>query len=166
MIRPEQPHDYDAIRALHDSAFAPSDLEAQIVDALRADHDHVPELCLVAVQNDEVVGHVMLSEATIGDQKALGLGPIAVDPAHQRHGIGGALMRETIERAQTTDYTLIALLGHPGYYPRFGFAPAAETLGVTTTYDAPPEAWMALKLPAYGPQVKGTFRYARAFPAG
>ena len=75
-------------------------------------------------------------------------------------------MREAIERAQTTDYTLIALLGHPGYYPRFGFAPAAETLGVTTTYDAPPEAWMALKLPAYGPRVKGTFRYARAFPAG
>jgi putative acetyltransferase len=166
VIRPEQPDDYDAIRALHHSAFAPSDLEAQIVDALRADHDHVPELCLVAVQNDEVVGHVMLSEATIGDHKALGLGPIAVDPAHQRDGIGGALMREVIERAQTTDYTLIALLGHPGYYPRFGFAPGAETLGVTTTYDAPPEAWMALPLPAYGAQVKGTFRYARAFPAG
>ncbi len=147
MIRPEQPDDYAAIRALHDVAFAPSTIEAQIVDALRADHDHVPELCLVAVEDDEVVGHVMLSEATVGDHKALGLGPIAVDPAHQNHGIGAALMREAIERAQTTEYTLIALLGHPGYYPRFGFAPAAETLGVTTTYDAPPEAWMALSAP-------------------
>jgi len=166
VIRPEQPGDYDAIRALHDMAFAPSDLEAQIVDTLRADLDHVPELCLVAIENDAVVGHVMLSEATVGDAKALGLGPIGVDPAQQGHGIGAALMREAIERAQTTDYTLIALLGHPGYYPRFGFAPAAETLGVTTTYDAPPEAWMALALPAYGPLVKGTFRYARAFPAG
>ena len=167
MIRPEQPADYAAIRALHTRAFAPSDIEAQIVDALRADHHHVPELCLVAINNDEVVGHVMLSEAIVGGtHKALGLGPIAVDPAHQNHGIGAALMREAIERAQPTEYTLIALLGHPGYYPRFGFAPAAETLDVTTTYDAPPEAWMALKLPAYAPRVKGTFRYARAFPTG
>jgi putative acetyltransferase len=166
VIRPEQAGDYDAIRALHVTAFAPSHQEAQIVDTLRADRDHVPELCLVAIENDEIVGHVMLSEATVGDHKALGLGPIAVDPAHQRHGIGAALMREAIERAQATDYTLIALLGHPGYYPRFGFAPAAKTLGVTTTYDAPPEAWMALELPAYTPQVKGTFHYAGAFAAG
>ena len=61
-------------------------------------------------------------------------------------------MHEAIRRARETDYTLIALLGHPAYYPRFGFAPAAETLGVTTVYEAPPEAWMALALPAYEPQ--------------
>ena len=60
-------------------------------------------------------------------------------------------MREAIGARRRPSYTLIALLGHPGYYPRFGFAPAAETLDVTTTYDAPPEAWMALKLPAYAP---------------
>ena len=166
MIRPEQPGDYAAIRALHERAFAPSDVEAQIVDDLRAADDHVPDLCLVAVQDDQIVGHVMLSKATVDDHPALGLGPIAVDPTHQSHGIGAALMREAIERAQATDYTLIALLGHPGYSPRFGFAPAAQTLDVTTTYDAPPEAWMALKLPAYTPRIKGTFRYARAFPPG
>ena len=89
MIRPEQPGDYAAIRALHDSAFAPSDIEAQIVDALRADHDHVPELCLVAVENDEVVGHVMLSEATVGDQQGARPGPDrrrpgAPAPRHRR----------------------------------------------------------------------------------
>ena len=61
-------------------------------------------------------------------------------------------MREAIERAQPTEYPLIALLGHPAYYPRFGFRPAAATFGITTIYDAPPEAWMALTLPAYEPQ--------------
>jgi putative acetyltransferase len=166
VIRPEQPGDHAAIRKLHEIAFAPSAVEAEIVDALRADHDHVPELCLVAEQDGEIVGHVMVSEAMVGDHRALGLGPIAVAPTHQHRGIGAELMRATIERAKQTDYTLIALLGHPAYYPRFGFVPAAETLGVTTTYDAPPEAWMALPLPANGPHVKGTFRYARAFPPG
>jgi putative acetyltransferase len=166
VIRPERPEDYDAIRALHIAAFAPSHLEAEIVDSLRAAGDHVPALCLVADADHTIVGHVMLSEAHVDTHKALGLGPIAVDPAHQRHGIGAALMREAIRRASETDYPLIALLGHPGYYPRFGFAPAAATLNVTTTSDAPPEAWMALPLPAYEPGVRGTFRYADAFGGG
>jgi putative acetyltransferase len=164
MIRPETDADHAAIRALHRAAFAPSEVEAVIVDALRAAGDHVAELCLVALDGDTVAGHVMLSRATIGNEHpALGLGPIAVDPARQGAGIGAALMRAVIERAASTAYPLIALLGHPGYYPRFGFRPAAAAFGVTTTYDAPPEAWMALALPAYAPDVRGVFRYAPAF---
>ena len=75
-------------------------------------------------------------------------------------------MREAIERAQTTEYTLIALLGHPGYYPRFGFAPPPRpSASPRPTTRRPRPGWRST-LPAYGPQVKGTFRYARAFPAG
>jgi putative acetyltransferase len=166
VIRPEQPDDFDAIRALLNDAFAPSEIEAEIVDGLRSAGDHVPELCLVATHDGAIVGHVMLSQASVDEHRALGLGPIAVDPAHQGEGIGAALMREAIRRARETDYALIALLGHPAYYPRFGFAPAAETLGITTTYDAPPEAWMALPLPAYEPGIRGAFRYADAFGGG
>ena len=113
-LRPEEPRDFDAIRALDLAAFAPSELEADIADGLRAADDHVPDLCLVAVEDDDDrPGHVMLSRAHVGEYPALGLGPIAVDPAHQHHGIGGALMREAIERASRTEYPLIALLGHP-----------------------------------------------------
>ena len=166
MIRPEQPDDHAAIRALHHAAFAPSEVEAEIVDGLRATGDHVPELCLVAVEDSAIVGHVMLSKARVEQHRALGLGPIGVDPAHQHRGIGAALMDEAVRRARETDYTLIALLGHPAYYPRFGFAPAAATLGVTTVYEAPPEAWMALPLPAYDPSVRGVFHYAPAFGGG
>ena len=99
-----------------------------------------------------IVGHVMLSTAHVGAETVLGLGPIAVDPARQNEGIGSALMREAIARANATGYPLIGLLGHPAYYPRFGFEPAEATFGITTKYDAPPEAWMALALPAYEPR--------------
>jgi len=72
-------------------------------------------------------------------------------------------MREAIARSNATSYPLIALLGHPAYYPRFGFEPAEATFAITTKYDAPAEAWMALALPAYEPHIRGRFRYAEAF---
>lgn len=159
-IRPETPADHARIRALHTAAFAPSTIEAQLVDDLRAAGDHVPELCLLHEH-----GHVMLSKGSVGEHPALGLGPIGVDPEHQGQGIGSALMDAVIERARRTDYVLIALLGHPAYYPRFGFQ-QGDTLGIATTYDVSeqPEAWMVLPLPACPPHLRGTFRYAPAFP--
>jgi putative acetyltransferase len=162
-LRPETAADHQAIRALDLEAFAPSELEAGITEGLRRANDHVPDLCLVAVEDDTIRGHITLSHAHVDDFPALGLGPLAVDPAHQQRGIGSALMQEAIERASRTEYPLIALLGHPAYYPRFGFRPAAETFGIATHYDAPPEAWMALPLPAYEPHIRGAFRYAPAF---
>jgi putative acetyltransferase len=162
-LRAEEPRDFDAIRALDLAAFAPSELEAHITEQLRRANDHVPDLCLVAVEDTTILGHITLSHAHVDEYPALGLGPIAVDPAHQKRGVGSALMHEAIERASRTEYPLIALLGHPTYYPRFGFRPAAETFGVTTHYEAPPEVWMALPLPAYEPHIRGAFRYAPAF---
>ncbi len=165
IVRPETPADYPRLRALQLEAFAPSELEADIVDSLRAAGDHVPDLCLVAQDDDgTITGHVMLSRGHVEEHAALGLGPIAVDPARQNEGIGAALMRGAIERAGATRFPLIALLGHPAYYPRFGFVPAGATFGIDSKYtEAPPEAWMALALPAYGPHIRGRFRYADAF---
>ena len=120
-------------------------------------------LSLVATDGDAIVGHIVLSKAHVEEHEALGLGPIGVDPDRQRQGIGKALMEEAIRRARETGYPLIALLGHPGYYPRFGFKPAEATYGITSKYDAPPEAWMALALPAYTPRVRGRFSYSEAF---
>jgi putative acetyltransferase len=153
-IRPERPEDFDAIRALHLAAFAPSTVETELVDALRAAGDHVPELCLVAPG-----GHVMVSRADVEGREVLALGPIAVEPARQRQGIGSALMRAVIERAAA--YPLIGLLGHPGFYPRFGFRPG-RTLGITSDYTDGDE-WMVLPLGGYDPGIRGRFRYAPAF---
>jgi len=162
MIRPEAAADHPAVRAIHVAAFAPSTVEAEILDALRADGDLVPSLSLVALHDGAVAGHVAISRAWVGATEVLALGPIGVLPALQRAGLGAALMGGVLAAAAATERPLIALLGHPEYYPRFGFEPAG-TLGLACPYPAPPEAWMAYRLPAYDPSVRGAFRYADAF---
>ncbi|MEZ0292636.1 MAG: GNAT family N-acetyltransferase [Solirubrobacteraceae bacterium] len=164
-IRPELADDAPAIRALQLAAFAPSRLEADIVDGLRADGDLVRSL--VAVQDGELAGHVAISRAQVAPPdgapvEVLALGPIGVLPERQGRGLGSALMRATLAAAAATPWPLIALLGHAEYYPRFGFEPAGA-LGLDCPYPAAPEHWMAYRLPAYDAALRGAFRYAPAF---
>jgi putative acetyltransferase len=162
-VRPETAADHDAIRRVHELAFAPSAVEARLVDLLRAAGDLVPELCLVAVEGGRVVGHIAYSRARLDSgHELLSLAPMGVLPERQRDGIGSALVRESLGRARSTGFPLVVVLGHPEYYPRFGFEPAAR-LGVDDPYGAPPEAWMALTLPEYVPEARGRVAYAEAF---
>jgi len=162
-VRPESPQDHDGIRRVHELAFAPSPGEARLVDGLRAAGDLVPELCLVALDEGEVVGHIAYSRARLDSgHEVLSLAPMGVLPERQRDGIGSVLVRESLERAASTDFPLVVVLGHPDYYPRFGFEPAAP-LGVIDPYGAPPEAWMAQRLPGYVPEARGGVSYAEAF---
>jgi putative acetyltransferase len=125
----------------------------------------VPDLCLVAERDGEVVGHICFSEARLesGDA-ALALGPMAVVPQLQRHAIGSALVEEALRRASGTDYPLVMVVGHPEYYPKFGFEPA-DALGLSAPWDIPPEAWMARRLPAYRAEARGLVSYAAPFDA-
>jgi putative acetyltransferase len=164
-VRVEEPTDVAAVRALHVAAFAPSRLEAEILDRLRADGDLVAPLSLVAVDaaDGAIAGHVAISRAWVDDVEVLALGPIGVLPARQRAGVGSALMRAVLDAASATSAPLVALLGHADYYPRFGFE-SAGALGVTCPYPGVgPEHWMAYRLPAYDGSVRGAFRYADAF---
>ena len=102
-VRPERAQDAPAIRALQEAAFAPSVLEAEILDGLRADGDLVPALSLVAVQDGELAGHVAISRAQVAPPDAapvevLALGPIGVLPGRQGRGLGSALMRRRSPR--------------------------------------------------------------------
>ena len=162
--RPERPADHDAIRRVHAAAFAPSEVEAPLVDALRAAGDLVVPLSLVAEDDTGVVGHVAISRATAGGADVLALGPLGVLPERQGEGIGSALTRAALAAAAATDYPLVALLGHADYYPRFGFEPAGA-LGLRCPYPVAPESWLALRLPADDGTARGDFRYAAAFPA-
>ena len=172
MLRSETPADRDAILALTADAFAispatglPAEGEPVEVGVLRALFDaeeYIPGLSVVAVQDGEIVGHVISTRGWVGDQELLGLGPIAVTPRLQRQGIGSALMRETIDRANAAGERGIVLLGSPGYYSRFGFVPAS-TFGV----QAPETEWgdyfQLLPLALWSGGVHGTFRYAEPF---
>jgi putative acetyltransferase len=163
-VRPERADDRAAIRRVHEAAFGQPD-EADLVDALRAGGDLVPELCLVAERDGAVIAHIAFSRARVdGGVEVLALAPVGVLPEHQGEGAGSALNRAALERAAETDFPLVVVLGHAGYYPRFGFEPAAA-LGVLAPFDVPDENWLALRLPAYRPQARGTVRYADAFGA-
>jgi putative acetyltransferase len=164
-LRPEAAGDHAAIRHVHDRAFAPSRDEARLVDALREAGDLVPELCLVALTGGEVVGHIAFSRARLeSGHTVLALAPMGVLPAYQRGGVGTALVREGLALAAGTGLPLVVVLGHPKYYPRFGFEPG-DAYGVVDPYGAPREAWMVHRLPAYDPAARGLVTYAEAFSA-
>jgi putative acetyltransferase len=160
-IRPERPDDAEAIAAVHRAAFG-KDEEPEIVERLRAGPDFLPELSLVAEEDGAIVGHTILSRARLDGRPVLALGPIGVVPDRQRDGVGAALMHASLEAAGKAGEGLIVLLGHPTYYPRFGFVPAS-TLGITPPYDVADEVFMALELSPGAAQGGGRFAFAPAF---
>jgi putative acetyltransferase len=146
-IRPELPIDLDQIHDLHRAAFA-GPAEAELVDTIRAGATFIPQLSLVAVTADgSVLGHVLLSRVELQPSAedaaripVLALAPIAVLPPHQGRGIGSALMREAMDRADALDEPCTVVLGSPPFYERFGFVPAVD-LGITGPYDAAGDAF-------------------------
>lgn len=146
MIRTEQAQDYKGVYQLQYEAFGNRNDEASIVERIRISTSFVPELSLVAEQKGEIVGHIILSKATIvnelTEQEALVLGPIAVQPALQKQGIGGMLIREAVKRCVDLRYGLILLIGHPEYYPKFGFKQARRYGLDLKQYNVPDEVFM------------------------
>jgi putative acetyltransferase len=123
----------------------------------------VPELCLVAIHQGSVVGHIAFSRARLAfGPQVLALAPMGVLPEHQFHGAGSALVSDALRRAAETPFPLVVVLGHADYYPRFGFE-SADALGIEAPFDVPTEAWMAYRLPRYTPDARGTLVYPEAF---
>lgn len=167
-IRPEAPADAPGIRRVNRAAFE-TDAEARLVDALRACDAYIPDLSLVAVMGGSIVGHLMVTHAAIeaseGGTPTLALAPMAVVPQHQRCGIGSALVRRALDDASRQGHEIMIVLGHPAYYPRFGFVPASA-FGITSPFDAPDEAFMVAWLGEAQPRrVNGCVRYAEPFAA-
>lgn len=171
-LRTEQPEDRAAVLALTAAAFAvspvtglPVEGEPEEVELLRRLFDsaeYLPEFSIVAELDGEIVGHVISTRGWVGELALLGLGPISVVPRLQRHGIGTALMNETVARANAAGERGIALLGSPEYYSRFGFVPSTS-LGVAPTEAGWGAHFQLLPLAVWPGGVSGTFRYAGAF---
>jgi putative acetyltransferase len=126
-IRRERSGDRREVFEVHAQAFE-TDAEARLVELLREEAD--PLISLVAVRGKRVVGHVLFTPVTVGGGldrgRAMGLAPLAVLPEHQREGIGTRLVRAGLEACRNLGRDVVFVLGHPEYYPRFGFRPASE----------------------------------------
>ena len=145
-IRLETPEDIDSIRYVNEQAFGQKE-EAGIIEKLR--NRNALTLSLVAVQENEVVGHIAFSPVTIESKgagfEAIALAPMAVLPAYQGKGIGSQLVRAGLEECRQLGHDIVVVLGHPTYYPRFGFVPAGPR-GVDCEFEVPEEAWMISEL--------------------
>ncbi|MEE2570851.1 ACT domain-containing protein [Pseudarthrobacter sp. J64] len=172
VLRSETPADRPAILGLIGEAFAVSPVtgrpveepivEVGLLEELFDCAEYLPELSVVAEYDGRIVGYAISTRGWVDDFPLLGLGPIGVVPRLQQHGIGSALMAETIKRANAAGERGIALLGSPGYYERFGFV-AADSFGIL----APEASWghyfQFLPLALWPGGVHGTFRYAGPF---
>lgn len=162
LIRQEQQCDHAAIANITAAAFAGLEhsdgSEPRIIERLRAAGDLT--ISLVAVEDDQLIGHVAFSPVTIDDAFVdwFGLGPVSVGPAHQGRGIGSALIRQGLDRLRALGAAGCVVLGEPAYYTRFGF----ERDDRLTYEGAPPEYFMRISLTADEPPI-GRVDYAPAF---
>lgn len=125
-IRDEEPADYKQVFEVNVQAFE-TDLEAKLVETLRSKVE--PLISLVAVVEEQVVGHILFTPVTVDDcvkggAALMGLGPMAVLPRYQDRGIGSRLVEEGLARCRALGTEAVFVLGHADYYPRFGFEPA------------------------------------------
>jgi len=145
-IRKEEPGDIRVIRYVNEQAFG-QDNEANIIEKLRK--HGVLAISLVAVQDTEVVGHIAFSPVVVESEgsnfEAVALAPMAVLPAYQHKGVGSQMVRAGIEECRRLGHEIIVVLGHPDYYPRFGFVPA-KPKGIGCEFEVPEGAWMILEL--------------------
>lgn len=172
-IRREAPGDAEEISALVGAAFALAAHSAPPVSAggppgevdllewLRKDVGWLPNLALVAVLDGRIVGQVVCTRALVDGAPALGLGPLSVIPESQGQGVGTALVRAVLARAEEGGETLVALVGDPAYYRRFGFVPA-KALGVTSPDPGYGDYFQARRL-GDGEHPQGRFQYAAPF---
>ena len=163
LIRTEEESDRASVHAVNVSAFETS-TEADLVDVLR--EQARPIVSLVAEDDGQVVGHIMFSPVTLcehDDVKVTGLGPMAVAAGRQRKGIGARLVTAGLAQCRQMGFVAVVVLGHPGFYPRFGFCPSSR-FGIDSEYDVPPEVFMAMELqPGALSGKAGRVKYHAAF---
>jgi putative acetyltransferase len=170
LIRRETARDADVIRAITTAAFArpgqpPGEIvpEARLVDELRASPAWLPPLSLVAAMPaGEVIGHVLCTRGYVSQAPVLALGPLTVRPDHQRRGAGSALMPAILGAADALGEPLIALLGDPAYYCRFGFRLSAD-YQITPPRPQWQPHFQVRVLAGYQPGLRGTFSYPEPF---
>ena len=142
-IRKETEKDEESIRRLYETAFD-QEAEAYLIEKLRASCGQY--LSFVALNKERVVGHILFTPVTLEDnsQHGMGLAPMAVSPEYQRRGVGSLLVRHGLDFLREVECPFVVVLGHPEYYPRFGFERASRYAVESQWRDVPDEAFMIL----------------------
>lgn len=166
IVRGETPDDYQPIGVVNRRAFGQEE-EVLLIEKLRGSDGFDPSLSLVAEIAGDVVGHILFSpihiETESGDVPALALAPMAVLPNFQKRGIGSQLVRAGLDVSRQAGHAIVVVLGHPDYYPRFGFQRASQ-FGVRSPFDVSDDVFMVLGLiPGALDAVPGFVRYPSAF---
>jgi len=166
VIRAETVDDVAAIRAVNVAAFGREN-EARLVEASRRSPDFIRELSLVADEAGHVVGHILFSAIRILSRAsaipALALAPMAVLPGLQNRGIGSRLVRVGLGECRRLGHRIVIVVGHPAYYPRFGFS-SARAYRLEAPFPVPDSAFLALELvPGALAEARGPVEYPPAF---
>jgi putative acetyltransferase len=166
-VRPEHPGDEPAIASVTDAAFGRPD-ESQIIAAIRGSGRSA--ISLVATDGPTVVGHILFTpivvESPVPVEGLIGLGPMAVSPSRQRKGIGTRLVQEGLRACARGGYRAVVVVGHPDFYPRFGFR-SASSHGLRCEFTVPDDVFMAVELtPGALAGVNGLVRYVPEFGGG
>jgi putative acetyltransferase len=167
-IRPEQIQDVAAISQVNNLAFE-GENESKLVEAIRESEFFIPELSLVAIHNNKVIGHILFSIVSIETEEAhvptLALAPMAVRPDFQKQGIGSSLVKEGLQKCRQLGYEHAAVLGHPEFYTKFGFTPSV-TKGIEAPFPVPEEVFMVIELQEGSlDSIRGKVKYPPAFGA-
>ncbi|WP_453996006.1 GNAT family N-acetyltransferase [Bacillus nitroreducens] len=153
IIKQEQVKDYKITENVVKCAFANAEHsdknEHNLVCRIRNSNVFIPELSLVAMDNERIVGHILFSKVKIKNEdqvvESLALAPVSVLPEYQNQGVGKLLISKALQKAKELRFHSVVVLGHPEYYPKFGFK-KASTWGIKAPFEVPDEAFMAMEL--------------------
>lgn len=166
IVRRERADDFANIRDVVKSAFSMADYsdgnEHVLVGRLRATPEYIPELSLVAVKDNDIIGYIMMTRLRIGDAEALALAPLAVRPDYQNMGIGTLLVERAHDISRIMGYKCSVVLGSPLYYSRFGYLTASR-FGIVAPFDVPEDYYMVCPLNGCMEMPSGVVRYSDAF---
>ena len=165
-IRQETKKDYEEVYNVIKTAFKTAEYsdgnEQNLVVALRESNNFIPELSLVAIQDNKIIGYILFTKIEIGEYEELALAPLGILPEYQRQGIGKKLIEEGHKIARRLGYHYSIVLGSEKYYPKFGYIPARQ-YGILAPFKVWNENFMAIKLNDTNKEIIGVVKYAKEF---
>ena len=153
---------YRVVKTAFETADHSDGNEQDLVVALRNSDSFIPELSLVAVKEDKIVGYILFTKIKIENHEEIALAPLAVLPEYQKQGIGSMLIEQGHKIAKQLGYHYSIVLGSENYYPKFGYIPATQ-YGIQAPFDVANENFMAVKLNDTDIEIKGVVQYAKEF---